>query len=801
MARREDFRLVTGDGRYTADWNLPGQLHAVFLRADRAHAEIVRLDAGPALAHPGVIAIINGDDMREAGFKSLPNTVNYPGKDGQQLRKPFHPVLASQRVRYVGEPVAMIVAETAAIAEDARDLIAVDYRELQAVTSFDDAVQSGAPQLHAEIPGNLAFEFESGAADAVAAAFAHAHHVSKLKVDSQRLVGNALEPRACLVAFDEPTGRYTIHVPLQGVGGMKGQLAHVSGVDKNKIVLVAQDVGGSFGVRGGAYPEYFAAMIAARRTGRPVKWVATRNETFMSDWHGRALSLTGEIALDAEGRFLAIRWDDRADLGAYGAAFGSFIATKNITITIGGVYRIPAMYARTRLAYTNTVPVSAYRGAGRPDMAYAIERLVDYAAHEHGFDPIELRRRNFIPPEAMPYKTPNAGTYDSGDFRAVMEDALQRADWAGFPARKAASASAGRLRGIGIATYLEAGGGGAAPKDQVAVEFNSHGDMTLYAATQSSGQGHETVFPQIVAKTLGIAVAHVRFHPSPPAADLVGNGTGGSRGVLGTGSAFLILARKLIESARPHAAASLGVSENALDYSDGRFNVARPHSPAGLHVAQVSSPAALRVAQVSPPAAAHLAQASSPAANTLSIGFTELAQALAGATPHPLDMTAEGVFGTTYPNGCHIAEVEIDPETGAASIERYIAVDDLGTVINPTLVAGQVHGGVMQGAGQVFGEHAVYDRDTGQLLTASFADYFMPHAGLLRHIEVHEHPVPTPTNALGAKGVGEAGCSGSLPALVNATVDALRPLGITHLDMPFTPARLWAAIHERAEKL
>jgi carbon-monoxide dehydrogenase large subunit len=728
-------------------------LHAAFLRADRAHAEIVSFDASRALAHPGVRTVITADDTREAGFKSLPNIVNYPGKDGQQLRKPVHPVLASGRVRYVGEPVAMIVADTAAIAEDARELIDVEYGELPAVTSFDDAVQPGAPQLHTEAPGNVAFEFESGDAAAVEAAFARAVHVSTLTVDSQRLVGNALEPRACLVAFDEASGRYTIHVPLQGVGGMKGQLAHVSGVDKDNIVLVAQDVGGSFGVRGGAYPEYFAAMIAARKLGRPVKWVATRTETFMSDWQGRALSLTGELALDAEGRFLAIRWDDRADLGAYGAAFGSFIATKNLTVTIGGVYRIPAMYARTRLAYTNTVPISAYRGAGRPDIAYAIERLVDYAAHEHGFDPIELRRKNFIPPEAMPYQTPNAGAYDSGDFGAVMEDALTRADWNSFADRKAASKSAGKLRGIGIATYLEAGGGGAAPKDQVAVEFEANGNMVLYAATQSSGQGHETVFPQIVAETLGIGVEHARFHPSPPAADLVGNGTGGSRGVLGTGSAFLILARKLIDTGKSHAAAKLGVAENEIRYSDGRFH-----------------------------------------AGDRSLGFIELVQALAGPQPHPLNTTAEGVFGTTYPNGCHIAEVEIDPETGTSTIERYTAVDDLGTVINPTLVAGQVHGGVMQGAGQVFGEHAVYDRETGQLLTASFADYYMPHAGLLKHIDVHEHPVPTPTNALGAKGVGEAGCSGSLPALVNATVDALRPLGITHLDMPFTPARVWTAI-------
>jgi carbon-monoxide dehydrogenase large subunit len=751
--RREDFRLITGDGRYTADWNLPRQLHAAFLRADRAHAEILKLDASRALALPGVKAVLTGEDIRAAGYKSLPNAIGANDRHGKPMVKPHHPVLALGRVRFVGEPVAMVVAETAVIAEDARDLIEVEYRDLPAVASFEAALAPGAPQLHAEVPGNLAFEFESGDEKAVAAAFARARYTSKLTVDSQRLVGNMLEPRACLVSHDAAADRYTFHVPLQGVGGMRGQLCAVSGLDKEKIVIATQDVGGSFGVRGPAYPEYFAAMLAAKKLGRPVKWVGARGESFLSDFQGRALSLTGEIALDADGKFLALRWDDRADIGAYGAAFGSFIATRNLTVTIGGVYRVPALYARTRLAYTNTAPVSAYRGAGRPDIAYAIERLVDYCAHEHGFDPVELRRKNFIAAAAMPYKTANGTTYDSGDFEAVMDDALKRADWKGFAKRRAQSQRAGKLRGIGLATYLEAGGGGAAPKDQVAVEFDAKGGMTLYAVTHSSGQGHETTYPQIVAEALGIDPAPIRYHPRPPAAELVGNGTGGSRAVLGTGSAFSVLGQKLIELARPHAAAKLGVPAGGLTYTKGKFMAGRK-----------------------------------------SIGFVELARALATSKPHPLNTTADGTFGTSYPNGCHIAEVEIDPETGRAAVARYTAVDDLGRVINHQLVEGQVHGGVVQGAGQAFGEHAVYDADTGQMLTASFMDYVMPRAGWVRDMAVHDHPVLTPTNALGAKGVGESGCSGSLPALANATVDALRPLGITSLDMPFTPARVWAAI-------
>ena len=758
MGRREDLRLITGRGRYTADWNLPGQLHAVFLRSDRAHAQIRRIDAARAGALPGVAGVLTGEDVKQAGYKSLPNVVGYAGRNGAVMRKPFHPALAIDRVRYVGEPVALIVASTAAIAEDARDLVEVEYDDLPAVIGVDNALAEGAAQLHADAPGNLAFDYESGDAQAVADAFARARYTSRLTVESQRLVGNAMEPRACLVRYDARRDHFTLYLLLQGVGGMKGQILSVTGLDKDKVELIAQDVGGSFGVRGAAYPEYFALMIAARKLGNPVKWIATRSETFVSDFHGRGISLTGELTMDADGRFLAIRFDDRADLGAYAAAFGAFIATRNITITMGGVYRVPALYARTRLAFTNAVPVSAYRGAGRPDIAYALERLVDYAAHEHGFDPIELRRRNFIPCSAMPYQTPNAGAYDSGDFEAVMDEGLRRADWKGFPARREAAARAGKLRGIGIATYLEAGGGGGAPKDQVAVEFGPDAAMTLYAVTQSSGQGHETTFPEIVAQRLGIDPQHIRFHPMPPPAELVGNGTGGSRGALGTGSAFHVLAGKLIERARAQAAEVLGRPQEELSYREGVFQ-----------------------------------------AGDRSIGFLELARRLAGPKPHPLDMTADGVFGMSYPNGCHIAEVEIDPETGKTTIVRYTAIDDLGNVLNPVLVEGQVQGGVMQGAGQAFGEHAQYDPETGQLLAGSFMDYVMPRAGWIPDMVVHDHPVPTPTNALGAKGVGESGCSGSLPALANATIDALRPLGIVSLDMPFTPAKVWAAI-QRARR-
>jgi len=609
MTRREDLRLITGQGRYTSDYNLPNQLHTVFLRADHAQAHIVRIDASKALKQSGVVAVYTGADTAEAGFKSLPNPVGFPGRGGMAMQKPFFPVLATTHVHYVGECVAMIIAETAAIAEDARDLIEVEYRDLPCVTNLDDALKPNAPLVHADVPGNLAFDFESGDEQAVTAAFAKAKYVSKVTAESQRLVGNPMEPRALLVAFDPASGRYTMHTLLQGQGGMRAQLMHVSGLDKDKIDLVVQDVGGSFGIRGPAYPENFALMYAAKKLNRPVKWVATRSETFISDFHGRALSLTGELALDAEGNMLAIRFDDRCDMGAYAGGFGSFIATRNVTITAGGVYRIPAIYVRSRLVFTNTVPVSAYRGAGRPDIAYAVERLVDLAAHEHGFDPIALRRKNFIQPSAMPYKTANGTVYDSGDFEAVMDDGLKQADYAGFEKRRAVAKTAGKLRGIGIATYLEAGGGGNS-KDQVSVEFAPDGKMTLYAVTQASGQGHETVFPQIVADALGIKPENIMFYPMPPAADLIGNGTGGSRAALGTGSVFHVLGQKLLEVAKPHAAAKLGRSESELHYSEGRFH-----------------------------------------AGDRSIGFIDLAAALGSTKPHPLNSVAEASFGATFPNG------------------------------------------------------------------------------------------------------------------------------------------------------
>ena len=799
--RREDERLLTGRGCYTADWNLPRQLHAYFLRADRAHAKILGIDAQAARARPGVQLVLSAEDLDKAGFKSLPGGVAFEGVGGQKMKKPFWPALAHTRVHYVGQPLALVVAESALLAQDAAEDIALAYEDLPAAVGFDDATRAGATQIHPEAPGNLAFEYESGDAAAVEAAFARATFTSRMTMNSQRLVGSPIEPRACIADCDSASGVITVYTPSQGINGMRGQLAQVTGVPADKLRVMTRDVGGSFGVRGGAYAESIALVLAAQKLGRPVKWVATRSELFLSENHGRALSLTGELALAADGRFLAIRFDDRGDLGAYATMFGALVGTRNLAITMGGVYRIPAMYARTRLAYSNATPVSSYRGAGRPDIACAIERLVDHTAAEHGFDPVELRRRNFVPPEAMPYKTANGTTYDCGEFAAVMDKALALADWAGFAARREQSARAGKLRGIGMATFLEASGAGGAPRDEVVARFDAAGALHLFAVSQSGGQGHETTFVNIVTSELGISGEHVHFHEGDPDLRMVGNGTGGSRSLYGAGSAFKLLGPKIIETAKAHAVAALCAGRAAPGASHVAPSTGHAAPGAG-HTAPSAGDTALGVDHNALRTDVQAVQYAGGAfhAGDRSIGLFELSRQLAATrdlaqgAPHPMDCAADCLFGVTFPNGCHIAEVEIDPDTGAVDVLAYTTVDDVGNAIDRASVEGQVHGGVMQGVGQVLGEHAIHDHDSGQLLSGSFMDYAMPRADWMRGIRCAGHPVPTKTNALGAKGVGESGTSGALPATMNAILGALRPAGVRELDMPATPDRVWRAL-------
>ena len=746
--RVEDPRLVTGAGKYAADWSLPGQLYAAFVRSDRAHAEIVSVDTGKAARHPGVKRVYTGADAIAAGYTKYFVIVSYPGRGGKHIIKPPRPMLAARRVRHVGDAVAMVVADTPLAAQDAAELVEIEYRDLPAVVSAEDALAPGAPQLHEEAPGNLSFDYEAGNEEAVKEAFARAAHVTRAKLQVTRVAPNPMELRGCTVRYDAKDGTYHVHVCIQGINMMRKQLAAITDVPEDKIVVHAQDIGGSFGQRSAAYPEYCMQMLAAKELGRPVRWISTRSEGFMSDTHGRDNTVTGELALDGDGRFLALKIDWIADMGGYLSATGSASHTRNPATCMTGVYRIPALYGRFRLAFTNTVPVAAYRGAGRPDMAYVIERLVNQAAWELKIEPAELRRRNFIPKEAFPYKTPTGSTYEATDLHNVLERALEFADWKGFPARRRKSEQAGKLRGLGIATVIENTGAGLFPKDQVEIEATPSGEVHVYTVSQSQGQGHETTFGMIVADALGVPLEKVRIKQGVK--PLIGNHTGGSRSTAGAGSACKLAALKLIEQARSLAAERLEVEPSQVEYSKGVFQVRGAKKK---------------------------------------IGLFEL------AAGKPINVMAEGTFGSTFPNGCHITEVEIDPATGVPRIVAYNAVDDCGNVINHTVVEGQVHGAVTQGAGQIFGEQVLYDRQTGQLVTGSFMDYCMPRAGMVPGIRMQDAPVPSVNNTLGVKGVGESGCTASIPSLANAVMDALRPLGVAHLDMPMTPAKLWHAIH------
>ncbi len=755
IGRLEDRRLITGTGRYTADNNLPGQLHAVFLRADRAHARIDRIDVQEALKRPGVRAVLTGADVKSAGLKSLPTQLAVKGRDGAELIKPYRPALAQDKVRFVGECVACVVAESQAAAQDAIEAIRVDYHDLPAVTDAVAGLRTDAPQLHDNVPGNRVFDFGNGDEAKTAAAFQSAAKVVRLTLHNNRVAASPMEPRAALGVYDAAKDHYTLHSVTQGVNGLRAQVAGVMGLGEDKLDVVARDVGGGFGVRGNIYPEQCVVLLAARVTGRPVKWTSTRSEAFLSDEQGRDVDSLGELALDANGKFLALRYDFITNMGAYCAPAGPFINMR-VSTCITGVYDVPSAYARNQLVLTNTAPMAAYRGAGRPIMSSILERLVTVAARELGIDEAELRRRNMIPPEKFPYNLVNGYVYDSGHPEAVLADALKASGWNdrnAFERRRAEARTRGKLFGRGIATAIEPTGAGNVA-DNVDVRFEQDGTVSLYAVSHSSGQGHETAFAEIVADALGLPLESVHLREGDPRVRLVGNGTGGSRSTHGVGSALLVAAREIIKKGMALAAAALEAAEADIEFVDGRYRIK---------------------------------------GTDRAITFTALVEKHRSQQPHPLDAKAENKSGSTYPNGCHIAEVEIDEATGEVAIVSYLACDDAGTIINHTLVEGQMHGGLAQGIGQVLGEHVVYD-GAGQLLTGSYMDYPMPRAGLLTQVTLLDHPVPTPTNPLGAKGVGESGVTGSLPTVMNAITDALGQVGVKQFDMPATPARVWAAI-------
>ncbi len=751
VRRTEDPRFLTGRGRYAADITLPGQVQAVFLRSPHAHARIRAIDTAAAAAAPGVLAVYTGADTRAAGLGDLPCQVGIRDRAGNRAPRPGRPLLAGNRVRFVGDTVAMVVAGTVAEARDAMDLIDVDYEPLPAVAALDDALAADAPCIWDEAPGNIACHWEIGDAAATDAAFAEAARTVRLELVNNRVAPAPMEPRAVVGAFAD--GRYTLYTPTQGAHLIRDLLSdYTLKVPADSIRVAVPDVGGAFGTKIYHYAEEALVLWAARQLGAPVKWVGERSEAFTSDTHGRAQQAVVEAAVDGDGRVHALRVTWNADMGAYLNLYAPFIGCDLTGRMLPGAYRIPVLHGVCEGVYTNTTPIDAYRGAGRPEAAYLIERLMDVIAHDLGLGPDEVRRRNFVRPEDMPYDTATGRTYDSGDFARNMDDAMAAAGWHDFPARREAARARGRLAGIGLATYVEACAGG--PPEEATVRLEGDGTVTVLIGTQSAGHGHETAYAQIAAERLGVPFDSVRVVQGDTDRIPFGEGTGGSRSIPVGGAALDTAAADLIAKATPVAAGLLQTPADAVTFADGRFSVAG--SERGIDLADLTA-----------------------AADTAS----DLAATVRFQPP-----------AATFPNGCHVCEVEIDPETGAVTVTRYTVVDDFGTVINPLLAAGQVHGGVAQGIGQALLEEAAFDRETGQPLTASFADYALPRAADLPAIDVAFNTVPCATNPLGAKGAGEAGAIGACPAVINAVVDALAPFGVRHIDMPATPERVWRAL-------
>jgi len=745
--RREDDRLLKGEGRYTADVNLPGQLYGCFVRSDRAHAEIVKIDLRGANG-------FTGEDMKS--LKTPPSPIKTPGRGGVAIRTPHRPTLALHKVRFVGDPVALVVADSPQAAQDAAEAVEVEYRELPAVVLGSEALKSGAPQLHDDLPGNLSFDFEYGDEKAAAEAFARAAHITRIALESTRLSGNPMEPKACVAAYDAASGVFDLYAPSQGIPLMMPGLTGAFGLPAEKFRIHARDVGGGFGIRSQAYPEYCALLFAARALGRPVKWVGSRFETIVGDHHGRAVELAGELALDRDGRFIGMRFDWICDLGAYASSAGPLINTINPSLHAINAYDIRAMYGRHRLAMTNTTPITAYRGAGRPNVTYLVERLVEEAARETGVDRVELRRRNLIQPDAYPYKTPTGNTYDSGDLPGLLDRAVRFSNWSSFEIRRKESLGRKKLRGIGLAMFVEPSGQAPIPKEEAMIKFGDSGNAELYVMSGSSGQGHETVYPDIVAAVLGMDAERIVLRESDPMGPvLAGGATVGSRSTMTHASALSVTAHEVVKKGLELAAKDLEVSSIDLEFKNGRYHVK---------------------------------------GTDISLGFLDVAKKHGSALDSSGSMKPQGA----YPGGAHVAEVEIDPETGVVEVLNYVGVDDCGRVINHTLLEGQLHGGVAQGIGQALGEHVIYD-ESGQILTGSFMDYPMPRASdQPRTVAFYDHSVPSPTNPLGVKGVGEAGTVGAVPTLANAVIDALRARGIHHLEFPYSPSRIWSALNRTA---
>jgi len=761
VRRVEDRRFITGRGRYLDDIDRPHQTHAVFLRSPHAHALIRAIDVTDAAASAGVVAVLTGADLATDGVGTVPCVSGLTNRDGSPAVLPPRPAMVADRVRHVGDTVAMVIADSIAAARDAADLIAVDYEPLPAAIDTVGALTPGQPQVWDEAQGNLCFDWEIGDGAAVANAASAARHKVTLTLVNNRVVVTSMEPRGAIGEYDSGEDAYTLWSSTQGSHFVRNLLAeHVFHIPENRIRVVTPDVGGGFGMKLFLYPEHVLVLWAAKRVGRAVKWVPDRADSFMTDTQGRDNVTKLDLALDENLKFLGLSVELIANMGAYLSNFAPEIPTFSGAVMHSGVYAIPAIHVAVKGVFTHTVPVDAYRGAGRPEAAYAVERLIEFASRKLGVAPEELRRRNMVPAAAMPYATPLGLIYDSGDFARNLDQALQSADLAGFATRRAAANARGLYRGMGQAVYIEQSG---FPPDEFAeLRFDPSGTLTILMGSQSSGQGHQTAYAQLAAEKLGLDLDHIRVVQGDSAAIAFGRGTGGSRSIPVGGGALMHAADKLIAKGKRIAAHLLEAAEADISFAEAQFSIAG--TDRGVSLDAVAR-AAFNPAQLPP---------------DVEPGFAESGHF---TPPAP-----------TFPNGVHICEVEIDPETGIAKIERYLVVDDFGVVINPLLLAGQVNGGIAQGVGQAMLERTVFDPESGQLVSGTLLDYALPRADDLPALEFAYNIVPCRTNPLGVKGAGEAGAIGSPPALINAIVDALSDLGIDHIDMPATPEVVWRAI-------
>jgi carbon-monoxide dehydrogenase large subunit len=766
VLRKEDDTLVRGKGKYTDDFNLPGQAYAWIVRSSHAHGIIKGIDTAAAKAMPGVLGVWTGTDLATAGYGPYTCGLPLKSRDGTPLLQTNRTALMTDKVRYVGDPVAFVVAETLAQARDAGEAVVLDIEPLPAVTSPEEAAKPGAPLLYDHIPNNVALDYHYGDTARVEAAFASAAHVTKLDITNTRVAVVAMESRAALASYDRKSERYTIQVPTQGVAGNRTNLAkNLLKVPNDKVHLLTANVGGSFGMKNINYPEYICILHAAKALGRPVKWTDERSASFLSDSHGRAQQIHAELALDAEGKFLAVKISGYGNLGAYITGVAPSPLSLNVGKNIASVYRTPLLSVDIKTVLTNTTLMGAYRGAGRPEANYFMERLIDRAADEMGINRLTLRKRNFIKPAQMPFAASSGVTYDSGDFQGVFNKALEISDHAGFAKRKKESRKRGKLRGIAVGSYLEVT---APPGVELGkIVFEDDGSVKLITGTLDYGQGHATPFAQVMADELGVPFERVRLVQGDSDIVHTGSGTGGSRSITASGMAIVEASKLVIEKGKKAASHLMEAAEGDIEFAKGRFTIA---------------------------------------GTDRSIDIMELARRtregkMPEGVPSSLDVdhTTKEV-PSTFPNGCHVAEVEIDPDTGVVQIVRYTGVNDFGTIVNPMLVAGQLHGGVAQGIGQALMECVSYD-SSGQPITGSFMDYAMPRAEDIPMMTVGDHPVPAKSNPLGTKGCGEAGCAGSLSTIVNAVLDALAEFGIKHIDMPLTPERIWRAIQDAKGKV